>query len=72
MFLFIFGTVILGFAISIGGMLVKEFFEIRSLMNFLSWVLAAAIFGTFAFIFGRGAYLLSSDIVDGFIFRFLT
>ncbi len=72
LFLFIFGTAILAFAISIGITLVKEFTEIRSVMNFLSWLLATAIFGGFAFIFGRGAYLLSSDIVNGLIGRFLT
>lgn len=68
----LFGVIILSFAVCIEVLL-----AIRLVCAIWHWkevattLVTVAIGGTFAYMFGRGAYLMTSEVVDGMIGRFL-
>ena len=73
MLLFLFGVIILSFAVCC-----EVLIAVRLVLAVFRWdhvlreILTAAIAGTFLYMVARGAYLLSSDVVNGMIGRFLT
>lgn len=72
--LLIFSIAMLSFAICIGALLVVR---IAGDVYHLRWKSmpatagTAALIGMFAYLFGSGAYNLASQIIDGFVARFL-
>lgn len=71
-FVLIFAIPVLAFAICIEAMLVWRLVStITHPVKFAGSVVTAAVFGPFAYLFGIGAYKLSSAVINGFISRFI-
>jgi hypothetical protein len=71
--LFLFGVIVLSFAVCCEVLLAIRL--VRAVVmwdDLLGATLTAAIAGTFLYMVARGAYLLSSDVVNGMSGRFLT
>jgi hypothetical protein len=72
-FVGMFGVIALAFAICIEAMLAfRLVMSVTKPEQFLGSLLAAAVYGPFAYLFGYGGYHLASDVVNGFILRFLS
>jgi len=70
-FLFLFAVTMLSFAVALEVMLVMRLMAtLQNWRQFSMSLVTAVIIGPFAYMFGRGAYLLGSDIIDGLILRF--
>lgn len=72
--LLLFAIPVLSFALGIGGLLLARLgcnIWHREWARLPMTLITCAIVGSFAYLFGNGAFLIASDVIDGLIGRFL-
>ena len=70
--LFLFGVIVFSFAVCCEALVIARL--VRAIIRWddiLGATLTAALVGPFTYMVARGAYLLSSDVVNGLITRFM-